>query len=95
MMEEAFDYLNAPIVRVTGLVLLCYVNSGWRRYRAFCDVCDSLRTHGKPRHVCATQGVLSQLNKVILDVPVPSGPLHFSVVPDKNRIIKAIQDMMR
>lgn len=48
MMEEAFDYLNAPIVRVTGL-----------------------------------------------DVPVPSGPLHFSVVPNKNRIIKAIQDMMR
>lgn len=48
MMEEAFDYLNAPIVRVTGL-----------------------------------------------DVPVPSGPLHFSVVPDKNRIIKAIQNMMR
>ncbi len=48
MMEEAFDYLNAPIVRVTGL-----------------------------------------------DVPIPSGPLHFSVVPDKNRIIKAIQDMMR
>jgi len=48
MMEEAFDYLNAPIVRVTGL-----------------------------------------------DVPVPSGPLHLSVVPDKSRIIKAIQDMMR
>jgi len=48
MMEEAFDYLNAPIVRVTGL-----------------------------------------------DVPIPSGPLHFSVVPDKNRIIKAIQDMIR
>jgi len=48
MMEEAFDYLNAPIVRVTGL-----------------------------------------------DVPIPSGPLHFSVVPDKNRIIKAIQDIMR
>ncbi len=48
MMEEAFDYLNAPIVRVTGL-----------------------------------------------DVPIPSGPLHLSVVPDKNRIIKAIQDMVR
>ena len=48
MMEEAFDYLNAPIVRVTGL-----------------------------------------------DVPIPSGPLHFSVVPDKNRIIRAIQDLMR
>ncbi|MCI0628753.1 MAG: alpha-ketoacid dehydrogenase subunit beta, partial [Acidobacteria bacterium] len=48
MMEEAFDYLNAPIVRVTGL-----------------------------------------------DVPIPSGPLHLSVVPDKSRIIKAIQNMMR
>ena len=48
MMEEAFDYLNAPIIRVTGL-----------------------------------------------DVPIPSGPLHFSVVPDKNRIIKAIQELMR
>ncbi|MCI0628748.1 MAG: hypothetical protein L0387_45075 [Acidobacteria bacterium] len=48
MVEEAFDYPNAPIVRVIGL-----------------------------------------------DVPIPSGPLHFSAVPDKNRIIKAIQDMMR
>ena len=46
MMEEAFDYLNAPIVRVTGL-----------------------------------------------DVPVPSGPLHFSVVPDRRKIIAAVQNL--
>lgn len=47
MMECAFDYLNAPIERVTGL-----------------------------------------------DVPVPSGPLHSSVVPDRNRLVAAIQKMM-
>lgn len=48
MMEEAFDYLNAPIQRVTGL-----------------------------------------------DVPVPSGPLHFSVVPDSNKLLTAIRDVSR
>jgi pyruvate dehydrogenase E1 component beta subunit len=47
MMEEAFDYLNAPIVRVTGM-----------------------------------------------DVPVPSGPLHSSVVPDKNKLVSAIRQQM-
>lgn len=47
MMEEAFDYLNAPIVRVTGL-----------------------------------------------DVPIPSGPLHFSVVPDKKKLITAIRKLV-
>ncbi|MEW5979328.1 MAG: alpha-ketoacid dehydrogenase subunit beta [Acidobacteriota bacterium] len=47
MMEEAFDYLNAPIVRVTGL-----------------------------------------------DVPIPSGPLHLAVVPDKTAIVKAIRNLM-
>lgn len=47
MMEEAFDYLNAPIMRVTGL-----------------------------------------------DVPVPSGPLHLSVVPDKNKLVSAIRQQM-
>jgi len=46
MMELAFDYLNAPIQRVTGL-----------------------------------------------DVPVPSGPLHFSVVPDVNRLLSAIRSL--
>ena len=44
MMEEAFDYLNAPIQRVTGL-----------------------------------------------DVPVPSGHLHLSVVPDKAKLAAAIR----
>lgn len=48
MMEEAFDYLNAPITRVTGL-----------------------------------------------DVPVPSGPLHFSVVPDRARLLDAIRSIAR
>jgi pyruvate dehydrogenase E1 component beta subunit len=47
MMEEAFDYLNAPIQRITGL-----------------------------------------------DVPVPSGPLHTSVVPDQNKLLGAIRNMM-
>jgi acetoin:2,6-dichlorophenolindophenol oxidoreductase subunit beta len=47
MMEEAFDYLNAPIQRVTGL-----------------------------------------------DVPVPSGQLHHSVVPDKNKLLGAIRNVM-
>jgi pyruvate/2-oxoglutarate/acetoin dehydrogenase E1 component len=47
MMEEAFDYLNAPIVRVTGL-----------------------------------------------DVPIPSGPLHFSVVPDRKKLVTAIRNLM-
>ena len=47
MMEEAFDYLNAPIQRVTGL-----------------------------------------------DVPVPSGQLHHSVVPDKNKLLDAIRNVM-
>jgi pyruvate dehydrogenase E1 component beta subunit len=48
MMEEAFDYLNAPIQRVTGL-----------------------------------------------DVPVPSGPLHTSVVPDQNKLLVAIHNVMQ
>jgi pyruvate dehydrogenase E1 component beta subunit len=48
MTEEAFDYLNAPIMRVTGL-----------------------------------------------DVPVPSGPLHFSVVPDRGRLLEAIRSIVR
>ena len=48
MMEEAFDYLNAPIQRVTGL-----------------------------------------------DVPVPSGPLHHSVVPDSAKLLTAIRDVSR
>jgi pyruvate/2-oxoglutarate/acetoin dehydrogenase E1 component len=48
MMEEAFDYLNAPIQRVTGL-----------------------------------------------DVPVPSGPLHTSVVPDQAKLLTAIQQVMQ
>lgn len=48
MMEEAFDYLNAPVQRVTGL-----------------------------------------------DVPVPSGPLHSSVVPDSNKLLAAIRDVSR
>ena len=48
MMEEAFDYLNAPIQRVTGL-----------------------------------------------DVPVPSGPLHSSVVPDRAKLVDAIRDVVR
>jgi pyruvate/2-oxoglutarate/acetoin dehydrogenase E1 component len=48
MMETAFDYLNAPIQRVTGL-----------------------------------------------DVPVPSGPLHFSVVPDANKLLTAIREVVQ
>jgi pyruvate dehydrogenase E1 component beta subunit len=48
MMEEAFDYLNAPIQRITGL-----------------------------------------------DVPVPSGPLHTSVVPDRDKLLGAIRNMMQ
>ena len=44
MMETAFDYLDAPISRVTGL-----------------------------------------------DVPVPSGPLHLAVVPDRLRIAAAVR----
>lgn len=48
MMETAFDYLNAPIQRVTGL-----------------------------------------------DVPVPSGPLHFSVVPDANKLLTAIREVIQ
>lgn len=44
MMETAFDYLDAPIARVTGL-----------------------------------------------DVPVPSGPLHLAVVPDRGRIAAAVR----
>lgn len=48
MMEECFDYLNAPISRVTGL-----------------------------------------------DVPVPSGPLHMSVVPNRERIVTAIRQLMK
>lgn len=47
MMEEAFDYLNAPIQRITGL-----------------------------------------------DVPVPSGPLHTSVVPDQNKLLSAIRNII-
>lgn len=48
MMERAFDYLNAPIQRVTGL-----------------------------------------------DVPVPSGPLHHSVVPDANKLLTAVRQMIQ
>jgi pyruvate dehydrogenase E1 component beta subunit len=47
MIEEAFDYLNAPIVRVTGL-----------------------------------------------DVPIPAGPLHHSVVPDRTKLIVAIRHLI-
>ena len=47
MMEECFDYLDAPIVRVTGF-----------------------------------------------DVPVPSGPLHSSVVPDQKQLVAAIRHLM-
>lgn len=47
IMEEAFDYMNAPIVRVVGL-----------------------------------------------DVPVPSGPLHLSVVPSRARLAKAVLSML-
>lgn len=48
MMESAFDYLNAPIQRVTGL-----------------------------------------------DVPVPSGPLHFSVVPDAAKLLNAVRQVVQ
>lgn len=47
MMETAFDYLDAPIVRVTGM-----------------------------------------------DVPVPSGPLHLSVVPDRLKIAAAVRSLV-
>jgi pyruvate dehydrogenase E1 component beta subunit len=47
MMETAFDYLDAPIARVTGL-----------------------------------------------DVPVPSGPLHTAVVPDRARIASAVRALL-
>jgi pyruvate dehydrogenase E1 component beta subunit len=47
MMETAFDYLDAPISRVTGL-----------------------------------------------DVPVPSGPLHTAVVPDRARIAAAVRALL-
>jgi acetoin:2,6-dichlorophenolindophenol oxidoreductase subunit beta len=47
MMEECFDYLDAPITRVAGL-----------------------------------------------DVPVPSGPLHFSVVPDRKQLVAAVRHLM-
>jgi pyruvate dehydrogenase E1 component beta subunit len=47
MMEECFDYLNAPITRVAGL-----------------------------------------------DVPVPSGPLHMSVVPNRKQLVAAIRQLM-
>lgn len=47
MMETAFDYLDAPITRVTGL-----------------------------------------------DVPVPSGPLHLAVVPDRARIAAAVRGLL-
>jgi len=47
MMETAFDYLDAPIMRVTGL-----------------------------------------------DVPVPSGPLHTAVVPDRARITAALRALL-
>jgi pyruvate/2-oxoglutarate/acetoin dehydrogenase E1 component len=47
MMEECFDYLNAPIMRVAGA-----------------------------------------------DVPVPSGPLHTSVVPDQKQLVAAIRQSM-
>jgi pyruvate/2-oxoglutarate/acetoin dehydrogenase E1 component len=48
MMECAFDYLDAPITRVTGL-----------------------------------------------DVPVPSGPSHLSVVPDRARIADALRALLK
>jgi pyruvate dehydrogenase E1 component beta subunit len=47
MMETAFDYLDAPISRVTGL-----------------------------------------------DVPVPSGPAHLAVVPDREKIAAAVRNML-
>jgi acetoin:2,6-dichlorophenolindophenol oxidoreductase subunit beta len=47
MMEECFDYLDAPIMRVTGL-----------------------------------------------DVPVPSGPLHSTVVPGAEQLITAVRSLM-
>lgn len=47
MMETAFDYLDAPIGRVTGL-----------------------------------------------DVPVPSGPLHLAVVPDRAKIAAAVRGLV-
>ena len=47
MMEQAFDYLDAPITRVTGL-----------------------------------------------DVPIPSGPLHLSVVPDRVKIANAVLSLL-
>src|SRR5215831_237896 len=47
MMECAFDYLDAPISRVTGL-----------------------------------------------DVPVPSGPAHLAVVPDRQKIAAAVRNML-
>ena len=47
MMEAAFDYLDAPITRVTGL-----------------------------------------------DVPVPSGPLHLAVVPDRAKIAAAVRSLV-
>lgn len=48
MMEEAFDYLDAPITRVTGL-----------------------------------------------DVPVPSGPLHSAVVPDRKNLVESIRTLVQ
>jgi acetoin:2,6-dichlorophenolindophenol oxidoreductase subunit beta len=47
MMEQAFDYLKAPIVRVTGA-----------------------------------------------DVPIPSGALHLSVVPDQAKLIQAVRTLI-
>ena len=47
MMECAFDYLDAPVARVTGL-----------------------------------------------DVPIPSGPSHLSVVPDRVRIAEAVRGVL-
>jgi acetoin:2,6-dichlorophenolindophenol oxidoreductase subunit beta len=47
MMETAFDYLDAPISRVTGL-----------------------------------------------DVPIPSGPLHMAVLPDRHRIGAAVRTLL-
>ena len=47
MMEAAFDFLDAPITRVTGL-----------------------------------------------DVPVPSGPLHLAVVPDRHKIAAAVRSLV-
>jgi pyruvate/2-oxoglutarate/acetoin dehydrogenase E1 component len=47
MVEEAFQYLRAPIVRVTGL-----------------------------------------------DVPIPSGPLHIGVVPNKDKLVEATRTLM-